>query len=143
MPVPPPASPTPPASARATELQALFSPAPAAPAPPTALPEAPPQPATSASPDMHRLILRAVASTWVQVRQKSGHALLLRTMKPGDIWVVPLEPGLLLDTGNAEGLDLVVDGTPLQLTGATGGVVHGVSLDGDLLGSGRAVRAAH
>jgi cytoskeletal protein RodZ len=126
----------PPVTAPAAQTEALVTPA-----PPVAPPEPPPPADASPAPDIPRLVLRATATTWVQVRQKSGHPLFLRTMKPGDIWVVPVEPGLTLDTGNADGLDLVVEGTPLRLVGGAGGVVHGVSLDGDLLGSGRAVRA--
>ncbi len=91
---------------------------------------------------IRRLMLRATADTWVQVRQKGGDVLLRRIMKAGATWPVPAEPDLILDTGNAEGLDLEVDGVPTRLTGAKGGVVRNLSLDADLLGSGAVVRLA-
>jgi hypothetical protein len=88
------------------------------------------------------LVLRAISNTWVQVRHKDGQVLLSRTLKAGETWPVPSEPDLILDAGNVEGLDLEVDGVPTRLTGATGGVIHNVLLDADLLRSG-VVRAAH
>jgi cytoskeleton protein RodZ len=88
------------------------------------------------------LVLRAVSNAWVQVRQKGGQLLLSRTLKAGETWPVPSEPDLILDAGNVEGLDLEVDGVSTRLTGAAGGVIHNVLLDGDLLRSG-VVRAAH
>jgi cytoskeleton protein RodZ len=71
-----------------------------------------------------------------------GPVLLTRTMNAGETWPVPAEPKLLLDTGNATGLILEVDGVPTKLTGAKGIVIHNVPLDNDLLGSGVVVRLA-
>jgi len=85
-------------------------------------------------------VLRATADTWVQVRQNGGPLLLSRTMNAGETWPVPAEPGLLLDTGNAKGLVLEVEGVATRLTGAKGIVIHNVLLDTDLLGSGAVVR---
>ncbi len=90
----------------------------------------------------HLLVLRAIADAWVEVRQKGGRVLLTRTLKAGESWTVPAEPDLVMDAGNAEGLDLEVDGVSTRLIGAKGGVIHNVSLDASLLGSGAAVRAA-
>jgi hypothetical protein len=98
------------------------------------------------SPPAHaarQIVLRATADTWVQVRQKGGRVLLTRNMQAGESWPVPVEPDLLLNTGNADGLDLDVDGIPTRLTGAKGGVVRNVPLDADLLRSGVAVRLTH
>jgi Domain of unknown function (DUF4115) len=88
------------------------------------------------------LVLRAISNTWVQVRHKDGQVLLSRTLKAGETWPIPSEPDLILDAGNVEGLDLEVNGMPTRLTGATGGVIHNVLLDADLLRTG-VVRAAH
>ena len=87
-------------------------------------------------------MLRAVGNTWVRVRQNGGRVLITRSMKAGDTWPVPSEPNLILDTGNADSLDLDVDGVATRLTGAKGGVIHDVPLNGNLLGSGAAVRVA-
>jgi cytoskeleton protein RodZ len=104
-------------------------------APPTAQPSQRP-------PAVRQIVLRAVGNTWVRVRQNGGRVLITRSMKAGDTWPVPSEPNLILDTGNADSLDLDVDGVATRLTGAKGGVIHDVPLNGNLLGSGAAVRVA-
>ena len=58
------------------------------------------------------MVLQATSDTWVQVRQSGVHVLLTRIMKAGDTWPVPAEPGLTLDTGNAGGLILEINGVP-------------------------------
>lgn len=77
------------------------------------------------------LELRANERSWVEVRQRSGHVLLRRTLQPGESWPIPTDPDLLLSTGNATGLRLVVDGQPRPLlaNGKTG-VLRDVPLDG-------------
>jgi hypothetical protein len=101
-------------------------------------------PAQAAPPPqaVHQIVLRATAETWVQVRGKGGRMLLRRIMKPGETWPVPAEPDLLLDSGNAGGLELDLDGVPLRPIGARGGVIRDIALDASLLGSG-AVRPVH
>ncbi|HEY3848035.1 MAG TPA: DUF4115 domain-containing protein [Acetobacteraceae bacterium] len=122
------------APAAAAPIVQAAAPAPAATA--LAQPQRPQQAARA-------LVLRAISNAWVQVRQKDGQVLLSRTLKPGESWPVPAEPDLILDSGNVEGLVLEVDGVPARLTGAAGGVIHNVPLDGDVLRSGAAVRAVH
>jgi hypothetical protein len=137
------AVPTPPLPTQA----AVAPPAEAAPAatiaeaakPPAVPPESPvpaatepAQPAPSPPVVPHQLVLRATANAWVEVRQKDGHVLLNRTLKAGETWEVPAEQDLVLDTGNAEGLDVMVDGVPTKLTGAKGRVIHNMLLDADL-----------
>ncbi len=101
---------------------------------------APPQPPHA----VRQIVLRATADTWVRVQQQNGGRVLLsRNLKAGEIWPVPAEPGLILDTGNAAGLDLEVDSVPMRLTGGLGGVVHNVPLDSDLVGTRAAVRLGH
>lgn len=88
-------------------------------------------------------MLRATEDTWVRVRQNRGAVLLTRTLKAGETWPVPAEPDLMLDTGNAHGLVLEVDGVPTRFTGANGVVIHDVPIDADLLRSGMAARQGH
>jgi hypothetical protein len=146
---PSPPAETPAAAAAPTQTAAAPLPPPVteamAAAPPIAQSElgAPPAPALAQpSQAVRHLMLRATADAWVQVRQKGGRVLLSRTLKAGDTWPVPAEPDLILDAGNVEGLDLEVDGVPTRFTGSTGGVIHNVALDANLLRSG-AVRPAH
>jgi hypothetical protein len=93
-------------------------------------------------PAPHQLVLRATADTWVQVHDKGGRMLLRRIMKSGDTWPVPAETDLILDSGNASGLQVELDGVPRKLAGAKGSVIHDVPLDVDHLGA-EAARSAH
>ena len=82
---------------------------------------------------------RARADTWVQVRDRAGAVLLNRMLHPGDSWAVPAKPNLLLTTGNAGDIDLVVDGLTSPSLGGHGVVRHDLPLDPDLIKDGRLV----
>jgi len=86
-----------------------------------------------------RILLRAREENWVQVRDGSNAPLMTRVLKPGDVLKVPDRGGLTLMTGNAGGLDIVVDGEIIPSLGATGQVRRNVALDADKLKAGTAV----
>ncbi len=91
-------------------------------------------PPTVAAPDTGRVVVRARADSWLQVRDKSGNVLLNRVLHPGESWSAPTDkPQLLLTTGNAGGIDLLVDGTTLAALGGNGVVRHDIPLDPDQL----------
>ena len=94
-------------------------------------------PCPPASPDQSRILLRASADAWVQVRDRAGPVLLNRTLHPGETWEVPAKPNLLLTTGNAGGTDLVVDGVTSPSLGGSGAVRRDVPLDPDLIRDGK------
>jgi hypothetical protein len=143
-PIQPPAAVPPAVQAPQAVTTAEAAAPPAAPPEPTAqAATAPPQPVPPLPVTQHQLALRATANAWVQVRQKDGHVLLSRTLKAGETWAVPAEPDLILDTGNADGLELVVNGAATRLTGAKGGVIHNVLLDADLARQGVAAQGVH
>jgi cytoskeleton protein RodZ len=98
-----------------------------------------PVPATLTAPlaDQTRIVLRASADAWVQVRDRSGTILLNRILHAGDAWEVPPKPNLLLTTGNAGGTDLMVDGSLTPSLGGNGAVRRDVPLDPDLLKDGK------
>jgi cytoskeleton protein RodZ len=112
--------------------------APATPAP-SAAPQAPPPAAAAATPaapsDGTRIVLRASQESWVHVREpRSGQVLLNRVLRPGESWNVPPQrDGLVLTTGRAEGLDLVVDGQVSQLLSGVIGVRRDIALEPDRL----------
>ena len=58
-----------------------------------------------------RIELRAIAETWVQVTAPDGVAVLTHILLPGDVYHVPDRDDLMLDTGNAGGLEIRVDGS--------------------------------
>lgn len=101
----------------------------AAPAPPPAM-AMPPA-------DQTRIVLRANADAWIQVRDRSGTILLNRTLHAGDTWEVPAKSNLLMTTGNAGGTDLLVNGLITPSLGGSGAVRRDVPLDPDLLKDGK------
>jgi cytoskeleton protein RodZ len=76
-----------------------------------------------------RVVLRATADSWVQVRDKGSNLLFTRVLKPGEHYNVPNQPGLTLIAGNAGGLDITVDGMNAPRIGEAGRVARNVSLD--------------
>jgi len=86
-----------------------------------------------------RVVVRAKADSWVQVQGADNDLLLTRILHPGDKFLVPDRADLVLSTGNAGGLEILVDGTLMPALGGPGDVLRGVSLDPQDLLSGRAV----
>jgi cytoskeletal protein RodZ len=75
-----------------------------------------------------RVILRARSSAWVHVSSTNNDYLWVKTLQPGDAFVVPDRPDLMLWTGNAGGIEVIVDGAPLPPLGPDDRVVRDVSL---------------
>jgi len=101
-----------------------------------------PPPVAEAPSDHSRILLRANADAWVQVRDKTGPVLLNRILHAGDTWEVPAKPNLLLTTGNAGGTDLVVDGISTPSLGGSGVVRRDLPLDPDLIKDGKLASAS-
>jgi cytoskeleton protein RodZ len=80
-----------------------------------------------------RVVLRATADSWVQVRDKGSNLLFTRVLKPGEHYNVPNQAGLTLIAGNAGGIDITVDGVNAPSIGEAGRVARNVSLDPDHL----------
>jgi cytoskeleton protein RodZ len=138
--LPPPGGITaaPPASNTAAQAATV----PAAPTPPAAAAPPPASASTAAAipglPEGTRIALRARASSadgaWVQVRDpRSGQVLVNRVLRPGEAWPVPVRDGLLLDTGKADGLDIVLDGQLTPVLNGLVGVRRNIVLEPDRL----------
>jgi transcriptional regulator with XRE-family HTH domain len=84
-----------------------------------------------------RILLRAPdVDVWIQVRERTadGPVVADRVLRPGEGWAVPARDGLLLSTGNAAALEVVVDGEPVPAALGPGPAVRrGVPLDPDRL----------
>jgi cytoskeleton protein RodZ len=106
-------------------------------APVVAPPPASPSSAQAALPDGTRILLRAKAEAWIQVRDRQGQVLLNRVLRPGETWPVPAKLQLLLTTGNAGGTELLVDGTATPSLGADGAVRRDLPLDADAIRDGK------
>jgi cytoskeleton protein RodZ len=96
----------------------------------------------SGDPEASRVLLRFTGDTWVQVKERGGQTLLSRVMKAGETFVVPNRDNLILTTGNAGRVDILVDGTQLPPLGGAGAVRKDVPLDPDQLKSGPIVPAS-
>ena len=128
-PMPPLASMAPP-----TVIQPQAVPAASAAAPATAPPSAP---------GAGRIVLRASANSWMQVREKQGSVLLNRVLRPGETWPVPADKAsLLLTTGNAGGTELLVDGVLAPPIGNAGAVRRDLPLDADAIKDGKLASAS-
>jgi cytoskeleton protein RodZ len=76
-----------------------------------------------------RVILRARSTSWIEVTSANGDYRLAATLLPGEVFLVPDRPDLTLWTGNAGGLEVIVDGQRLQPLGDEGAVMRRVPLD--------------
>jgi cytoskeleton protein RodZ len=79
------------------------------------------------------VILRAREPAWIQVSSRAGDYTFTRTLEPGEAVLVPNRADLELWTGNARGLEIIVDGTPVPALAGGGMVRRNVSLDPDRL----------
>ncbi len=113
------------AAAASNQTPPLASAAPPAPA-------AAPQPPRD--PNEPRIVVRARGESWIQVRDTRANQVLLdRVLRSGDTFPVPNRDGIVLTTGKAENLEIVLDGeVSSALAGATG-VRRGIPLEVDRL----------
>jgi hypothetical protein len=149
VPAPAPVPASVPRVAEAPPLPAAPAPvaAPPAPPPPAPAPVEPPvavsqPPAPVSAPNdagasRGRILLRAKSDTWIEVRNRQGGVLVGRVLRDGETWPVPEQASLVLSTGNAGGLELLVDGNPAPSLGGVGMVRRDVPLDPDLVRAGQ------
>ena len=83
--------------------------------------------ATSRDPDQE-VTIRATASSWVEIVQGDGTAVLKTLMKAGETYVVDDGSALYLSTGNAGGIELVTAGNQIITIGMTGEIVRDLPL---------------
>lgn len=83
--------------------------------------------------DKGRVVLRAIADAWIQVKDRGGAVLLNRVLRTGESWPVPRQD-LLMTTGNAGGTEVLVDGVTAPSLGGPGVVRRDVALDPAALG---------
>ncbi len=75
-----------------------------------------------------RVTLRATEASWVQVSTLQGQVIYRKVLRQGEQYDVPDQPGLVLDTANAGGLEVFVDGKRVQSLGKEGAILSGVDL---------------
>ncbi len=75
-----------------------------------------------------RVTLRATEASWVQVSTLQGRVIYRKVLRQGEQYDVPDQPDLVLDTANAGGLEVFVDGKRVQNIGKEGEILSGVDL---------------
>jgi cytoskeleton protein RodZ len=80
-----------------------------------------------------RIVLLAVQDAWIQIREGNGDLVSAQLLRPGERYRVPNRTGLQLLTGNAGGLEVLVDGTPAPRLGPEGAIRRNVPLEADSL----------
>ncbi len=80
-----------------------------------------------------RVVLRARAASWVQVQGANNELLLTRMLRPGDSYHAPNRTDLVLMTGNAGAIEIMVDGETLGTLGPIGQVRRNIKLNADHL----------
>ena len=81
-----------------------------------------------------RVVLMSNQPTWIEVRNQAVHApLYQKVLRPGDQYYVPDQKGIILNTGNAGGIDVYVDGVKVKPLGQPGQILRNVKLDPDAL----------
>jgi cytoskeleton protein RodZ len=80
-----------------------------------------------------RIVLKAIEPTYVQVRDsqqpRARSILVAKVFNVGESYDVPNRGGLIMQTGNAGGLQVEVDGRSLGVFGKSGEVITRIPLD--------------
>ena len=91
--------------------------------------------------DVSRILVKALKNSWIQVRDNKAKKLLLtKLLRAGDSYSVPNQPDLVLLTGNAGALEILVDGKSVPGLGPPGTIRKNVILDPEKLRQGEAIR---
>ncbi|WP_430474591.1 RodZ domain-containing protein [Thalassospira lucentensis] len=78
-----------------------------------------------------RVMISAVETSWVRIRESDGNVLLTRMLTAGDTYRVPNRDGLKLEVGNAGALTYSIDGAEAKPVGNYGAVISDFSLNVD------------
>ena len=103
---------------------------------PEPAPEPEPEPEPTPQPVVEKqegIVLKLVQNSWVEIRDKNNRKLISRVLKEGDQYFVPERLGLTISIGNAGGVEIQVDGEPLQDLGESGQVLRNIPLNAKAL----------
>jgi len=76
-----------------------------------------------------KIVIRSSADSWIQILNIDNEVVFSQILQRGETYPVPNQSGLRLDTGNAGGLEILVEGRLLPPIGASGSVRRDVPLD--------------
>ena len=104
------------------------------------MPVPPPQPTTAEGAAIYgetsgvsRISVKAIAFSWIQIRDPKGGAIFTRTLRKGEIYRVPLRDDLMLIAGNAGGVEISVDGKVIGRLGEKSQVRRDIRLSASRL----------
>jgi cytoskeleton protein RodZ len=105
--------------------------------------ESPPQPESAAEPEgkAGKIVVRARLESWIQITNAKKEVVFSRVLRSGETYTVPDEKGLTFTTGNAGGVEILVDGKKLKSLGTVGLVKRDIPLDAKKLKDGSAFKA--
>jgi cytoskeleton protein RodZ len=86
-----------------------------------------------------RIRINARLDTWIKITDRNGRSVINRVLNAGEGYDVPDEAGLEMITGNAGGMDILVDGAAIPPLGEPGKVRRDVELDPEKLKAGTAI----
>src|SRR5687767_1112759 len=103
--------------------------------------ESPPQQAAAeAEGQAGKIVVRARLESWIQITNEKKEVLFSRVLRSGETYTEPDEKGLMLTTGNAGGIEILVNGTKLKSLGTVGLVKRDIPLDAKKLRDGTALK---
>jgi cytoskeleton protein RodZ len=106
--------------------------------------ESPPQQAAAeAEGQAGKIVVRARLESWIQITNEKKEVLFSRVLRSGETYTVPDEKGLMLTTGNAGGIEILVNGTKLKSLGTVGLVKRDIPLDAKKLRDGTALKTTN
>ncbi|MGB0920542.1 MAG: helix-turn-helix domain-containing protein [Alphaproteobacteria bacterium] len=88
-----------------------------------------------------RVVLRAREDSWIQIEGDDAELIVTRVLRAGEEYAVPARDDLIMITGNAGGIEVLLDGKSLGLLGKRGDIRRDVSLSADALASEKAAKA--
>ncbi len=68
-------------------------------------------------------------NSWVQIKNANGKTILSKVLKKGQYYSVPDEEGLVMNTGNAGGISIILNGKSLKPLGKKAEVVKNIPLN--------------
>lgn len=87
---------------------------------------------TPAEPAPKGITLNIKENSWVEIKDTaSGRTVLSRVLNAGEVYFVPDRDNLTMSIGNAQGVELEVNGKPLNSLGEKGQVIRNLPLNAD------------
>ena len=70
----------------------------------------------------------ATSDSWVEIKDTAGVLIMRKVLRPGDKYKVPEESDLVLSTGNAGGLTVIIGGKKVRVLGRNAEVQRNIPL---------------